>query len=80
MKKGDVIICIDEIKCFSVEGVIPSLTLYKAYIVVDEETGQRVRIIDDDNRSVPYIKQRFITLQESRKLKLKKIISVDQPI
>lgn len=65
---GDDIICIDSDEC--------PLTLHKTYYVVLHNTKSHlVRVVDDYSRPNDFFDDRFVKVEEYRKLKLDKICS-----
>jgi hypothetical protein len=73
---GDKIVCINN-STFGGQLLDKSycLTLYKTYIIVLKKSNKTISIMNDQNLQQPFSNERFISLIEYRKQKLKKICS-----
>lgn len=73
-KKDDVVICTnDESLSHSSLGESTDLTIGKEYTIISIEDEDIIRIKNDNDKNFGYYIERFMTLKEYRKAKLKKI-------
>ena len=70
MKEGDTVVCINNDDGYNKK--ISNITLYKKYTII-KDVWYKTVICDDNNQFVGLYTDRFISLKEYRKMKLKKL-------
>lgn len=80
-KKGDVVICTNnEFLSHSSLGESTDLTIGKEYTIIRVGDEDTIRIMNDNNKNFGYYIERFMTLKEYRKAKLKKINKYNEQV
>lgn len=80
IKKGSLVVCItNDIVNIAYSSSLINLTIGKVYEVIDiRNSSNNYMILNDDGVLSGYFSNRFISLRESRSLKLEKLKSISK--